>query len=161
MVQLDAPSFQLGLYWKPKFGMGGYIRRANAHSVVAFQSGGLGKFSYSTPGYSRNGCWKPHRTPTKATAPGAIRAALDKRIPNPEDSAVPLLYWCCPAGRSAGAESTIPCHLVRKPFRRVIDVQVETGSIHVGAALAEPPGDDGTLLYEFVAVADAPANGRK
>src|SRR5712691_3532736 len=35
----------------------GTRRRARVHSVVSFQSGGSGKFSYSAAGYSLNGLW--------------------------------------------------------------------------------------------------------
>src|SRR5579885_2027792 len=76
MVQFEAPAFQLGFAKKPQFGIGGYISRANAHSVFSFQSGGLGNSSYSTPGYSRNGRWNAYTAPAPSRQPNTTRWAF-------------------------------------------------------------------------------------
>src|SRR5215472_5948621 len=64
--------------------MVGYMRRAKAHSVFSCQSGGIGKFSYSRPGYSRNGRWA-QRTATharpQATHHSHLRRTIRVRIP--------------------------------------------------------------------------------
>src|SRR5579883_697575 len=63
--------------------MVGYISRANTHSVFSCQSGGIGKFEYSRPGYSRNGRWA-HNDATHArtaAAPRSRREAISVRIP--------------------------------------------------------------------------------
>src|SRR5579883_2199430 len=64
--------------------MVGYISRANTHSVFSCQSGGIGKFEYSRPGYSRKGrCAHNDATHARtAAAPKSRRReAISVRIP--------------------------------------------------------------------------------
>src|SRR5579871_1997561 len=57
--------------WPPKRAYTlGYFRRARVHSVLAFQSGGSGKSSYSAASNCRKGAWayKPTQRPSPAAA---------------------------------------------------------------------------------------------